>query len=150
MSALFLSFVLKTLLHNMSKGEDKIESLLKKKQVRYVKEKTFPALRNGKLRFDFYLPETQTLIEVDGEQHFKFTDYFYNSKKEFNHAKQNDYYKNSFALSHNYKLYRIPFWELPNIQHYSDIFQTKFRVTTKWWNDQIYRKYLSEGHRKWM
>ena len=77
----------------------------------------------------------QILIEVDGEQHFKYTDYFYDSKKEFNHAKQNDYYKNSFALSHNYRLYRIPFWELENIHHYSEIFQNKFLVMSKWHND---------------
>ena len=131
----------------MSKGEEQIEFLLKKKKVNYIKEKSFPMLRGGRLRFDFYLPNTQTLIEVDGEQHFKFTSYFYDSKKEFNHAKQNDYYKNSFALAHNYKLYRIPFWELPNIKYFSDIFQNKFLVTTKWHNDQIYRRFMSEGYK---
>lgn len=123
----------------MSKGELQIEYLLKKKRVKYVREKSFPDLRNGKLRYDFYLPDTQTLIENDGIQHFKFNSYFYESKKEFNHAKQNDYYKNSYALAHGYKLYRIPYWELPNIQHYSDIFQEKFLVNNKWWNDKIYR-----------
>lgn len=87
------------------------------------------------MRFDFYLPATRTCLEYDGEQHFKFTSYFYDSKKEFMHAKQNDYYKNSFALARGYKLYRIPYWELPNILHYSDIFQEKFLVKSKWHND---------------
>lgn len=132
----------------MSKGELQIEYLLKKKKVQYVKEKTFRDLRNGKLRFDFYLPQTNTCIECDGIQHFKYTSYFYESKQEFNHAKQNDYYKNSYALAHNIKLYRIPFWELPNIETYSQIFQEKFLVKNKWHNDQIYRKYLSEARRK--
>lgn len=132
----------------MSKGELQIERLLRKKGVQYIKEKSFPDLRGGKMRFDFYLPATNTLIEVDGEQHFKFTSYFYDSKKEFMHAKQNDYYKNSFALAHKYKLYRIPFWELPNVLHYSDIFQDKFLVTNKWHNDRAYRQYLSEGRHK--
>lgn len=132
----------------MSKGELQIECLLKKKKVQYIKEKTFKDLRSGQLRFDFYLPQTNTLLEVDGIQHFKYTSYFYSSKKEFNHAKQNDYYKNSYALAHSMKLYRIPFWELPNIHFYSQLFQEKFLVTSKWHNDQIYRKYLAEA-RKW-
>lgn len=132
----------------MSKGEEQIEYLLKKKKIPYIKEKSFPNLRGGKMRFDFYLPTTNTLIEVDGEQHFKYNSYFYTSKKEFNHAKQNDYYKNSYALAHGIKLYRIPFWEIQNIQFYSQIFQEKFLVTNKWWNDQIYRQYLSEGRHK--
>ena len=71
----------------MSKGEDQIEYLLRKKKVTYIKEKNFPDFRGGKLRFDFYLPNTSTLIEVDGEQHFRYNNYFYDSKKEFNHAK---------------------------------------------------------------
>ena len=129
----------------MSKGEEKIEHLLKKHKDYYIKEKAFPDLRNGKLRFDFYLPDTDTLIEVDGEQHYKYNPYFHKTKKDFNHAKQNDYYKNSYALARGMKLYRIPFWELDNIQSYSSIFQDKFLVTNKWWNDQIYRRYLSEG-----
>ena len=51
----------------MSKGEERVEHILKKKKVTYIKEKSFPKLRGGKLRFDFYLPHTATLIEVDGE-----------------------------------------------------------------------------------
>ena len=132
----------------MSKGEERVEYLLRRKKIPYIKEKSFKNLRGGKLRFDFYLPNTSTLIEVDGEQHFKQTPYFYKTQKEFHHAKQNDYYKNSFALAQHIKLYRIPFWEIDNIQHYSDIFQEKFLVTSKWHNDQIYRKYLSEARNK--
>ena len=132
----------------MSKGELQIESFLKKKKVQYIREKSFSNLRNGCLRFDFYLPTLNILLELDGIQHFKYTPYFYHSKKEFSHAKQNDYYKNSFALAKGIKLYRIPFWELPNIQSYSQLFQKKFLVTNKWHNDQIYRQYLSEGRHK--
>ena len=54
----------------MSKGEDKVKNILDNARITYVREKTFPSLRNGKLRFDFYLPELGILIEVDGEQHF--------------------------------------------------------------------------------
>ena len=51
----------------MSKGEDWIEHLLKRKKVADIKEKTFPDFRGGKMRFDFFLPNLSILIEVDGE-----------------------------------------------------------------------------------
>jgi hypothetical protein len=54
----------------MSKGEEKIMSILDKSKIKYVREKTFPDLRNGKLRFDFYLPGFGILLELDGLQHF--------------------------------------------------------------------------------
>lgn len=54
----------------MSKGEEKIKKILNKARVPYVTEKVFSSLRNGKLRFDFYLPTMGVLIEVDGLQHF--------------------------------------------------------------------------------
>ena len=71
----------------MSKGEEQIEYLLKKRRVCYVREKIFPELRGGKLRFDFYLPNLSILIEIDGEQHFKPSAYFYKTRQEFYHAK---------------------------------------------------------------
>ena len=51
----------------MSKSEEKIASLLTDAGYKFEREKIFPGLRNGKLRFDFYLPARDTLIEFDGE-----------------------------------------------------------------------------------
>lgn len=129
----------------MSKGEQLIKSILENENVRYQQEKIFTNLRNGKMRFDFFLPEFGILIEVDGSQHFQWVKKFYRTEQEFNHAKQNDRYKNSFALARGYRLYRIPFWEIDNIYTFSDITQDKFLVTTLWHNDIIYREYLGGG-----
>lgn len=126
----------------MSKGEDKVKSILDKSKISYVREKTFPDFRNGKLRFDFYLPDFGILIEVDGQQHFERVKQFHPTQRDFTHAKQNDYYKNSYALSHGIKLFRIPYWEIENVNSFSDIISAQFLVTTKWHNDLIYRKYL--------
>ena len=128
----------------MSKGEERIEQILRSSKINFEREKVFPELRNGKLRFDFYIPLLSTLIEIDGEQHFKQIKRFHPNKSDFTHAKQNDYYKNSFCLSHNYALYRIPFWEIEKIQTITDIFSPKFRVYTKWHNDLVYREYLKQ------
>ena len=129
----------------MSKGEEKIKQILDKAQITYVREKVFPSLRNGKLRFDFYLPALGVCIEYDGEQHFYQVKKFHPTKRDFDHAKQNDYYKNSFALAHGYSLYRIPYWEIENINSISDILSPRFLVKSKWHCDIIYREYKG-GH----
>lgn len=129
----------------MSKGEQLIKSILENENVRYQQEKVFTDLRNGKMRFDFFLPEFGILLENDGIQHFQQIQKFHKTRQEFNHAKQNDRYKNSFALAHGYRLYRIPYWEIGNIMTFSDIIQNKFLVTSAWHNDIIYREYLKSG-----
>lgn len=131
----------------MSKYEEKIAQLLQEAKINFERERIFPKFRNGKLRFDFFIPSLNTLIEVDGEQHFQQVKCFQGTQQKFAHAKQNDYYKNSFALSHNYHLYRIPYWEIKNIKTAADIFSPKYLVKSKWHNDIIYREYLrSQSH----
>lgn len=103
--------------HNISKGEEKICKILDKVSIFYTKEKTFPDLksdRNGCLRYDFYLPEYNRLIEYDGEQHFKDGDKNF-WKDNLIIRQQHDQIKNEYALSHNIPLVRIPYTELKNI-----------------------------------
>ena len=126
----------------MSKIEDRFTQIFISANIPYVREKTFPELKNGILRYDFYLPTFNILVEIDSMLHFKPIPKFHKSKTDFTHAQQNDRLKNSFALSHNIKLYRIPEWEFQNIKTFADIIQNKFLVTTKWWNDIIWREYL--------
>ena len=128
----------------MSKIEDKFERIFISAGVKYVREKTFPQLKNGYLRYDFYLPDMGILCEIDSMLHFKQIPKFHKTKQEFIHAQQNDRLKNSFALSHKLKLFRIPEWEFQNVNTFADIVQEKFLVTTKWWNDIIYREYLKK------
>jgi hypothetical protein len=56
-------------------SEKYIERYLKSKSIIYEKEKTFDDLINPKtgrkLRYDFYLPEKNIVIEVNGVQHYK-------------------------------------------------------------------------------
>ena len=95
----------------MSKIEDKFASIFTSAGIKYVREKTYPNLKNGYLRYDFYLPDLNVLVEVDSMLHFKLTPKFHKSKHDFTHAQQNDRLKNSYALSHKIVLYRIPEWE---------------------------------------
>lgn len=119
----------------MSLGEEKIFNILKNNNIYFEREKSFADLKHGLFRFDFYLPKNNTIIEFDGAQHWNFIKHFYNNRQDFMRAKENDRRKNSYCLANSIKLYRIPYWELDNINTLDDLFQTKFLVTTKWWND---------------
>lgn len=130
----------------MSKAEEKIEQIIISNNIKCIREKTFPNLQGGRLRYDFYLPDMNILIEYDSEIHFQEVPKFHHKYNDFSHAQQNDRLKNSYALSHSIPLYRIPYWEFNSIKNFTDIIQQKFLVTTKWWNDIIYRDYLG-GHK---
>ena len=123
--------------NKISNGEKKISSLLFDRKILFEKEKTFSDLKQGKLKFDFYLPKTNTIIEFDGKQHFMYTPYFHKNRHEFLHYKENDRRKNAYCLSHKIKLYRIPYWEIDNIYKVEDLFSEKFLVDSKWWNDLL-------------
>jgi hypothetical protein len=54
----------------MSKGEDKIADLLNRARLLYIREKTFSDLKDGKFRYDFFLPGLHghdCIIEFNGE-----------------------------------------------------------------------------------
>lgn len=121
----------------MSKGEEKIAYILKKAHIKFIREKTFRDLRQGLYKFDFFIPHMNMVIELDGEQHFKHVKYFHKTRKDFLAAKERDRRKNSYCLSHGIYLYRIPFWELDNINSFKDITQNKFRVLSKFHNDNL-------------
>ena len=129
----------------MSKSEDRIAAILQKNNIPYEREKVYNDLRNGKLRFDFYLPKMNVLLEYDSQLHFEQVPVFHPTAHAFKHAQENDRIKNSFALAHGINLYRIPFWRLDTIKTAADLFAPEFLVQSRWHNDQIYRKYKTGG-----
>lgn len=103
-----------------SKGEIKVKHFLDNYGVKYITQKTFDdCIYKEKLRFDFYLPDYNMLIEYDGEQHFKPVDFankgiaWANKIFEYNQIK--DKIKNNYCENNNIKLVRIPYWEFNNI-----------------------------------
>ena len=124
----------------MSKGEDKIIRLLRASNIKFEREKTFADLRGGKFRYDFYLPLYNILIEVDGEQQYKQVKVYQKTRSDFLKQQEKKKKKNSYALANNIPLIRIPYWELDNLNNFSDLFQKKFLVVSKWHNDYIKKK----------
>lgn len=122
--------------------EEKVITILKKEKIKFQREKTYPDLKFGYYRFDFFLPQYNLLIEVDGAQHYKFSKLFHKKRQDFLKAQERDRPKNSYALSHNIPLYRIPYFEIENINTFQDILQDKFLVKDKWHCDNVARLLL--------
>lgn len=117
----------------MSSYEDKIVKILRAASIKFEREKIFKDLKQGRYRFDFYIPARGILLEVDGQFHWNPI----RGYSELLKQKERDRRKNSYCLAHNIPLYRIPYWEVDKLNKAEDIFQKKFRVTSKWWNDTI-------------
>lgn len=130
----------------MSKGEDKIIKLLNSARVRYDREITVPRLTGKKgvpLRFDFGIYKNNQLIiliEFDGEQHFHYTSHFNKTKSDFIYRCGCDRKKNEWALKNNIPLYRIPFWEIDNVNSLTDLLNNKFKVFSIYHNDRLIRE----------
>ena len=123
-----------------SSFEEKIIYILNKEEVNFIREKKFKEL--GKKRFDFYLTDLNIIIEVDGQYHFAPVR---NNRKQFLRHQENDRIKNSFCLKNNIPLYRIPFWEINHVNSLKDLTKEKFRVKSKWHNDQLRGEFKLNG-----
>ena len=122
----------------MSKGEQKIYSILARAGVSFKQEVEFKGLygaKNVPLRFDFVVynqyGQVAVCLEYDGRQHFDFTPYFHKSRIDFRRQLEYDMRKNKFCLSHNIPLIRIPYWDIDNIT-FKEIFTNPlYRVKNK-------------------
>lgn len=127
----------------MSNLEKQILQILLKEKVQFEREKTFSDLRGGRYRYDFFVKKGNNsfLIEVDGIYHFKDI----RGRAVFLKQQEHDREKNSYALAKRIPLYRIPYWEMPNIKTFDDILQSKFLVRDKWFNDRLLRDFLKRS-----
>ena len=97
-----------------SANEIKIEEILTELQIDFETEKTFDNCinpkTNYKLRFDFYLPDYNTCIEYDGQQHYIG---WWQDKIEgsLESSQYRDKIKTDFCRNNNIKLIRIPYWD---------------------------------------
>lgn len=100
-----------------SKGEDKIREILELKNIDYIEEKSFKycvGSKGWKLRYDFFIPKMNTLIEYNGKQHYKAIDFF-GGEDTLNIQKENDKIKKEFAKINNINLVVISYWDYDKI-----------------------------------
>ena len=103
----------------ISKGEDKIKTVLQSLSIDFEQQKRFKDCKDvGILPFDFYLLDYNTCIEYDGEQHFhipqnKKSTFFTPEKIE--DIQKKDKIKTKYCEEHNIKLIRIPYTDFDKI-----------------------------------
>lgn len=94
-----------------SKGEKLVSEILKKLNVNFDTQKSYPELKHKNLLyFDFFLPDYNICIEYDGEQHFKSIPHW-GGDKLFEDLKIRDNLKNQYCIDNNIKLLRLTYKE---------------------------------------
>ena len=90
-----------------SNGEKAVMSYLKSTNIKYEHQKRFDwCADKQKLPFDFYLPEYNIIIEVDGKQHYEPTERF-GGEEGFRYRHEHDLYKDNQAAKHGIEVYRL-------------------------------------------
>jgi Protein of unknown function (DUF723) len=94
-----------------SLGERRITRMLEKLKINHESQKKFPdCLDKRPLRFDFWLPDFNVLIEYDGPQHFESKDYF-GGKSHFESTVKRDRIKSHYARRKKIRLIRVKYTE---------------------------------------
>jgi hypothetical protein len=109
-----------------SKGELFIADWLNQNVINFEVQKSFVDCKNMlPLRYDFYLPNQNLLIEYDGEPHFKEVAYL-GGKVGFELRQTNDKIKSEYAINNNLNLLRIAYTERRNL---SEILKNNIVIT---------------------
>lgn len=87
-----------------SRGQEKISSILRKNNIPFETEKTFPETNLGNMRFDFFVKDSY-VIEYDGIQHFKENGFF----EDLQDQSRRDKAKNDWCKANNIPIIRIPY-----------------------------------------
>lgn len=98
----------------LSSGEEEISNILDLYGIAYEKQKSFDDCRDvHPLRFDFYIPAINTIIEYQGVQHFKPVEYF-GGEEQFLIGVEHDRIKEEYCMSHGINIFYINYYD--NIQ----------------------------------
>jgi len=106
----------------LSKGELKIENILKNKQLNFKPQYRIDDCKDKlSLPFDFavWLSERLYLIEYQGKQHYEITGFGTDhdtAKSNFEIIKKHDDTKSRYCLENNIPLLKIPFWKYTDIE----------------------------------
>lgn len=99
----------------LTSGEKIVENFLIEKQINFQIQKSFSDLFfEGKLRFDFAIFDNNNnllcLIEYQGEQHYRYVEFFFKSVDRYKISLQRDKMKREYCSKNNIPLIEIPYW----------------------------------------
>lgn len=107
----------------ISHGEREIANILDKNNLKYEIQYAFSDCKHKRvLRFDFYLPNENVVIEFDGLQHFFPVNFKKGvvdeeTLKEFEKIEIRDKIKDDYCKDKGIKIIRIPYWDFNKIEH---------------------------------
>lgn len=103
-------------------GEKRITRFFEAKGIGFVFQKTFDDCRNPKthrmLRFDFFVPERNVLVEFDGIQHIQsgcHVGKYVIDEDDVENIRERDKIKSDYALTKGFRLIRISYVDINNI-----------------------------------
>lgn len=104
-----------------SKGELKCLKYLQVNKIIFEEQFSLPG--NYKRKYDFMIEHDgdKFLLEFDGLQHFEFIEYFNKTLVNFNYRQEIDIQKTKDGICDGYKIIRIDYKEIDNIQYHLDI-----------------------------
>ncbi len=96
-----------------SSGEAIVEDFLKNLHIRYLSQRQTLKCVNPKtgsiLPYDFEIPHGKIVIEVQGEQHYRYIPYFHGNAEQFEYGKWKDDYKKEYAENNGYRVLYITY-----------------------------------------
>lgn len=105
----------------VSKAVRRIETYFDKLNIDYEREKTFEGLMDiRKLRYDFYLPSLNILVEYDGGLHFESTG-AYGGEEGLINVQKRDSIKDAFAITNNIPIVRISCKDDKRLDYWLDL-----------------------------
>lgn len=103
----------------MSQLSDRVHDFIKKLLPNYtcIVEYEVKGGVNGltSLRFDFCIPGLKLMIEVQGEQHFKFSKHFHKTRDHFRKAQARDGLKQEWCSKNGYDLVYFNYDEIDSL-----------------------------------
>lgn len=90
---------------------DYVEDILNNMGIKYIKEKRFDDCKNQRaLPFDYYIPDMNICIEVDGEFHYVENSFYNNIHSTYDNIIMRDRIKDTYCMNNNIKLIRLPYF----------------------------------------
>jgi Zn finger protein HypA/HybF involved in hydrogenase expression/very-short-patch-repair endonuclease len=99
-----------------SKGEERVSDCLASLGLKFSRQMTFPDCKDKSLlRFDFYVPSLNLLVEYDGALHFVVVEAL-GGQPALEDTQRKDRIKTQYAEEKEIHLLRIPYWEMDSIE----------------------------------
>lgn len=102
--------------NSYSNGEIIISNYLKSNNIDFIKEYTNHDLKiKNKLRYNFYIPSKNAIIEFHGMQHYEFIKYFHNNMEGFKKQVIKDFLKENYAKENGFKYIVIKYTDINKV-----------------------------------